>query len=178
MTWFFYEFTPLHPYISSAIKFLILGTLGEYIGSKIKRSDIPIFKIPAKLFIWALIGVLVKWAFSSFTLLVSTQATSGLLPSSFALRGSFLFALAVSIEINLFFTPVLFYFHSLLDNLFDKKWDFKGAKKALSSILWFWIPAHTITFMLSPNFQILFAGMLSIALGIILSASDSKKQKE
>ncbi len=33
----------------------------------------------------------------------------------------------------------------------------------------FWIPAHTLTFLLPPEYQVIAAAALSIALGIILS---------
>jgi hypothetical protein len=37
------------------------------------------------------------------------------------------------------------------------------------TIPFFWIPAHTITFLLPVEFQVLFAALLGIALGVILS---------
>ena len=178
MNWFFYEFTPSYPYISSAIKFLILGSLGEYIGAVIKTNwnlkPYTFLKFLPKLLIWAILGFLIKWIFASFTLLVVAQANAGLLPKLFAIKGSFLFALAVSIEMNLLFTPFLMFLHRLLDNIFDKKLNFKGLEKALLTIFWFWIPAHIITFTLPINFQIIFAGFLSIMLGIILAYSSKK----
>ena len=33
----------------------------------------------------------------------------------------------------------------------------------------FWYPAHTITFMLPGNYQVLFAAVLGVVLGLILS---------
>lgn len=175
MHWFFYDFTPSFPYLSSAIKFLILGTLGEFFGSKLRGNKFYLVKLPFKLLIWALLGIIIKWIFSSFTLLIISQAQNGLLPASFEIKGSLLFAIAVSCEMNIFFTPILFYFHRFLDNIIDKKWNFSGLEKALSTILWFWIPAHTVTFLLPNNFQILFAGILSIVLGVILGLSNTKK---
>jgi hypothetical protein len=35
----------------------------------------------------------------------------------------------------------------------------------------FWIPAHTVTFMLPPEYRVLMAAMLSICLGAILGIS-------
>lgn len=40
--------------------------------------------------------------------------------------------------------------------------------KALYSLLWFWIPAHTLTFMLAETFRIGLAALWSVVLGIIL----------
>jgi hypothetical protein len=47
----------------------------------------------------------------------------------------------------------------------------------LKTIPLFWIPAHTITFLLPENYRILSAGFLSIALGLILTLSKLKKNK-
>jgi hypothetical protein len=35
----------------------------------------------------------------------------------------------------------------------------------------FWVPAHTITFMLPPHFQMVFAALLGVVLGVILAAA-------
>jgi len=40
----------------------------------------------------------------------------------------------------------------------------------------FWIPAHTITFLLPEHFQVLFAALLGIALGLILSIASLKSK--
>jgi hypothetical protein len=39
------------------------------------------------------------------------------------------------------------------------------------TIPFFWIPAHTITFLLPPDVQVLFAALLGIALGTILAVA-------
>ncbi|HNW48075.1 MAG TPA: hypothetical protein PKK88_00005, partial [Bacteroidales bacterium] len=41
----------------------------------------------------------------------------------------------------------------------------------------FWIPAHTITFMLPDQYKVLFAASLSIVLGLILSYAKLSNQK-
>lgn len=41
----------------------------------------------------------------------------------------------------------------------------------------FWIPAHTITFMLPAHFQVLFAALLGVALGVILAFAGLRAQK-
>jgi hypothetical protein len=47
------------------------------------------------------------------------------------------------------------------------QWDFVFKK----TLPLFWIPAHTITFLLPAEFQVLFAASLSIVLGILLSVA-------
>jgi hypothetical protein len=39
----------------------------------------------------------------------------------------------------------------------------------LKTIPFFWVPAHTVTFLLPPEYRVLSAAMLSIALGAILA---------
>ena len=42
----------------------------------------------------------------------------------------------------------------------------------------FWIPMHTITFILPAAFQVLFAAMLGVALGVILAIAGKSKKPE
>ena len=45
------------------------------------------------------------------------------------------------------------------------------------TIPFFWIPAHTITFLLPGQYQVLFAALLGVALGIILSIAAVMSRK-
>lgn len=47
----------------------------------------------------------------------------------------------------------------------DMQWNFVIKK----TIPLFWFPAHTITFILPGQFQVLFAALLGVALGLILA---------
>jgi len=53
------------------------------------------------------------------------------------------------------------------------QWNFIFKK----TIPFFWIPAHTVTFLLPPDFQVLFAALLGIALGVILAIGVLKSEK-
>jgi hypothetical protein len=44
----------------------------------------------------------------------------------------------------------------------------------MKTIPLFWIPAHTITFLLHAGYRVLFAAYLSIALGVILTVAKTK----
>ncbi|MBK5251987.1 MAG: hypothetical protein JJE29_05070 [Peptostreptococcaceae bacterium] len=46
------------------------------------------------------------------------------------------------------------------------------------TIPFFWIPAHTLTFLLPGQYRVLAAAMLSIALGLILTLAKIKKTDE
>ena len=53
----------------------------------------------------------------------------------------------------------------------DVQWNFVFKK----TIPLFWFPAHTITFLLPSQFQVLFAALLGVALGVILAIANNKK---
>lgn len=53
----------------------------------------------------------------------------------------------------------------------DMMWNFLFKK----TIPLFWIPAHTITFMLAPEFRVLFAALLGVMLGLFMSLATKKK---
>lgn len=100
-------------------------------------------------------------------------------------------AFAVSVLMNSIFAPVMMTFHKCTDihitdnggtvrgllrpmkmrEIFahkvnwDMQWDFVIKK----TIPLFWFPAHTITFILPANLQVLFAALLGVALGLILA---------
>jgi hypothetical protein len=51
------------------------------------------------------------------------------------------------------------------------QWNFVLKK----TIPFFWIPAHTITFLMPADFRVLFAALLGIVLGVILAVANMKK---
>jgi hypothetical protein len=53
-------------------------------------------------------------------------------------------------------------------------WNIQWGFVFKKTIPFFWIPAHTITFILPGEFQVLFAALLGIALGLILSIAALK----
>ena len=44
------------------------------------------------------------------------------------------------------------------------------------TIPFFWIPAHTITFILPQDYRVLFAAVLGIALGVLLAIASLKSR--
>jgi hypothetical protein len=106
-------------------------------------------------------------------------------------------AFAVSVLMNSIFAPVMMTFHKctdihILDNggtvrgllrpmkmreIFAHKvnWDVQWNFVIKKTIPLFWFPAHTITFILPPTFQVLFAALLGVALGLILALAGGKK---
>ncbi|MBN2683281.1 MAG: hypothetical protein JXR58_12295 [Bacteroidales bacterium] len=105
-------------------------------------------------------------------------------------------AFSISILLNLIFAPVFMTLHKITDThiinnggtvsgflspikykeIFPAlnwkvQWNFVFKK----TIPFFWIPMHTITFLLPGEYRIVFAAVLGVALGIILAIANLKK---
>lgn len=107
-------------------------------------------------------------------------------------------AFAVSVLMNSIFAPVMMTFHKctdihILDNggtvrgllrpmkmreIMSQKinWEVQWNVVIKKTIPLFWFPAHTITFILPPTFQVLFAALLGVALGLILALAGGSKK--
>jgi len=156
------------PLLSAMIQFAILGTLGEIISKWVIRKS---FRYPFtfgltlwKMLVWALLGVAIKYAFQGFTGFVEHLEEHSYLPP----LNTFGRAFAISAFMNLQFGPFMVIVHRLLDNLGERKQNWKGIHKSMLALLWFWIPAHTVTFLQTPDLRIGLAALLSLALGLIL----------
>ncbi len=107
-------------------------------------------------------------------------------------------AFTVSTTMNLFFAPVFMTFHKITDmHILANKGTLGGFftpikfTKYFTELDWstqwnfvfkktipiFWIPAHTLSFMLPEEYRVLFAAVLSVVLGILLSVATLYKKK-
>jgi len=159
-----------HPLTSAAVQFAVLGTLGEIMSSslRMKRPALPCRwpQLAGKILAWALLGIIIKYGFAGMKGFTRALLDHGLLPG---FMGAGLgWALAVSVLTNLFFGPQMMFFHRLEDNLILWKWDMASLTTAWWTLLWFWIPAHTVTFSLPVEYQIGLASLWSVVLGLIL----------
>ncbi|MGA2533162.1 MAG: hypothetical protein ABSG19_09005 [Candidatus Aminicenantales bacterium] len=174
MNWYIAWVTS-HPLWSAAVQFALLGTLGEVLSLLVRRKPLAalggwwrgILKVAA----WGVLGVVIHYGFTGMKGFVDALISKGLLPQ--ASRGSVLWAFMVSAFLNLFFGPQMMFFHRLEDCLIAWKWDLAGLKKAWLTLLWFWIPAHTVTFSLPADYQIGLAALWSVALGLILGLTSA-----
>lgn len=107
-------------------------------------------------------------------------------------------AFSVSTSLNVFFAPVFMTFHRITDMHiaathgsmkdflgpipmaryfehidWDSMWNFVFKK----TIIFFWIPAQTLNFMLPEDYRILIAAIYSIILGVILSLASMMAKK-
>ena len=178
------------PILISFIKFAILATSGEMLVLRIKKGIFleRSFGLFPKMIIWGILGIFIYFAFGIFSTGVSSLFKSSGIPV--------LNAFLISFFMNITFAPIMMLTHHLTDmhinnesGLFkiktfsplyllknadwDKMWSFVFKK----TIPFFWIPAHTITFLLPSQFRTLFAALLSIALGLLLALSTNKKNE-
>lgn len=160
-----------YPLLSASLQFALLGTLGEIIAFSFqnKRFLLPcsLAQLSAKVLAWAILGIIIKYGFTgmkSFTLaLVDHKLVPAFLGSGVGQ------AFATSVFTNIFFGPQMMAFHRLEDNLILGRKGFAGLTQAWWTLLWFWIPAHTLTFSLPGAYQIGLAALWSLVLGIILA---------
>jgi hypothetical protein len=197
------QFNIEHGMIMSFFKFAILATLGEVIALRIKTGNYnePGFGILPRMIVWGFLGLAINIAFQIFsTGGPAFLAFLGLTDAPEAMKGNFsalklLDAFAISATMNLTFAPVMMTFHKITDTHIIKtggsvgglfspipfasifknmNWDVMWNFIFKKTIPFFWIPAHTITFLLPPEFRVLFAAILGIALGLILAIGGQK----
>jgi len=202
----FIAVTKAYPYGTSFLKFAVLATFGECIGLRIATGvyNRPGFGIVPKALVWGFLGMGIKMAFTLFTHgapSVLTELGLPLTPAVLKEGGFFQQALAAffsSVTINTIFAPVFMTLHKVTDlHIAEKGGTLRGffrpmpLGRLLQQINWdvmwnfvfkktlpfFWIPAHTITFMLPLYFQVVFAALLGIVLGTILAIAGLKKSE-
>lgn len=203
---FYVGYNKAHGMVTSFIKFAVLATLGEIIGLRLKSGVYyqKGFGILPRAIVWGFLGLSIKLAFVIFaTGTPIFLAYLGLDGATEIMKGAFstdklLVAFAISACMNLIYAPVMMTLHKITDthiidnggtlkgflkpiqfsNIFQKldwgvQWNFVFKK----TIPFFWIPAHTFTFLLPPDYQVLFAAVLGIVLGVLLAIASLKSAK-
>lgn len=162
------------------------------------------FGILPRALVWGFLGIFIYMAFIIFVngAPVFLEAL-GISNASGSLKGeniSFvmvLTAFTVSVTMNIFFAPVMMTIHKITDThientngsltgFFSKKirpdvvlsginWKMHWGFVLGKTIPFFWIPAHTVTFLLPSEFRVLFAALLGIVLGLFLAFAAQKK---
>jgi hypothetical protein len=190
-----------HVMLMSFIKFAFLATLGEVIGLRVRTGNYnqPGFGILPRAVVWGFLGLTIQLAFVIFaTGTPKFLQDLGLSIDNPAFLSRLLVSFAISVCINLIFAPVMMTLHKITDehiilnggklSCLLKPIHFGQIMAGLDwSVMWhfvfkktipfFWIPAHTVTFMLPPNYRILFAAALGIVLGVLLAIASLKSQR-
>jgi len=176
------------PILLSFIKFAILATFGEMLVLRIKQGVYWTrrFGLFPKMVVWGLLGIAIYWAFVIFSKGVPALMPSLGEPGSFGAR--LVQAAGISVFMNVVFAPPMMLTHHLTDRFIDAyngsfpimklrvlpllkgiDWDKMWSFVFVKTIPLFWIPAHTVTFMLPTAYRTLFAAVLSVLLGLILA---------
>ncbi len=195
-----------HPFVLGFLKFALLATMGESLGLRLREGvyNKPGFGLIPRAIVWGFLGLTIVAAFKIFAaggpVLLKTLGVAGAAES---LAGPMswlrlLTAFTISFTLNTIYAPVMMTLHKITDTHITKnggtvaglfkpmaigeimaglnwrvQWNFIFKK----TIPFFWIPAHTITFLLPVQFQVLFAALLGVALGVILAIGVLKSQK-
>jgi hypothetical protein len=197
------NFNSGHGFIMAFLKFAILASSGELLGLRIRTGNYFVkgFGIFPRIVVWGILGITIKAAFVIFLAGVppmleylGLQSPIEILAASFSFQ-KLLIAFSISLFLNLFFSPVLMTLHKISDThiqnckgravalitrpdigiiLKETDWKMHWGFVIKKTIPLFWIPAHTLTFLLPPEFQILFAALLGIVLGVILAFASVK----
>ena len=197
------QFNKEHGMVMSFFKFALLATLGEVIALRIRigKYSEPGFGLVPRMIVWGFLGLAINLAFQIFsTGAPSFLAYLGLIDAPEAMKGGFsslklLDAFTISTTMNLIFAPVMMTIHKITDthiiktggtlngffspipvvNIFkNMNWDVMWNFVFKKTIPFFWIPAHTFTFLLPAEFRVLFAALLGIALGLIMAIAKGK----
>lgn len=187
----FIEFTSKYSYLGGFIKFAILATMGDLLGARILKGDWVIPKgIFFRVIIWGIIGLMVTLVFTVFMGGAAAAQASGKLPFKGVQLAQAFFGSTI---MNLSFGPMMMAFHKFTDLFIDVKYEKKGAKVTMTELVdrldwhsliqfsWiktcplFWIPAHTIVFLLPEQYRVITSAFLSIALGLLMAISKKAK---
>lgn len=162
------ELVKQYPIYSAMVQFAVLGTLGDIFSKWMQKGMVfmpyKVVILVLKMLEWAFLAVCIKYAFVGFQGFVDSLISHQLLPD----LGVFGRAFLVSVTMNLQFGLLLVILHRFLDNVIVKQNNWENIDKGMWSLIWFWIPAHTITFMLDKPYQIGLAAVWSVVLGLIL----------
>lgn len=185
----FINLSTKHPYIMGFIKFALLATVGEILAllAGSKQWQVPKGWL-AKMIVWGFLGIIITLAFQIFSNGVAGAISKGYLPGK---NSVFMQAFLTSLLMNGMFAPMFMPLHRITDTMINAAADGKriGFLKAVEVVDWkgfvsfvlfrtlpiFWVPAHTISFLLPPEFRVIFAAALSMVLGVILVFASKKK---
>jgi hypothetical protein len=187
----FMSVTDAHPYIMGFIKFAILATMGDLLGIRVLKGE---WVIPKGLYyraaVWGIIGLMVTLVFTVFMGGTATAQAAGRLPFKGSALATAFFGSTI---MNVTFGPMMMAFHRFTDMYIDSMYEKNSSKITISELVdrnewhslvefswlkacpYFWIPAHTIVFLLPGQYRVLVSAFLSIALGLLLAISKKGK---
>ena len=198
------SFNAEHGMVMSFLKFAILSTMGEVLGLRISTGAYyrKGFGIWPRAVVWGIFGMGINLAMIIFSNgvpvaleYVGLQGATTLMAGPLT-PAKVLVAFFISVGMNGIFAPVFMTFHKITDTHilacggslralatpipmthimthlnWSAQWNFVFKK----TIPFFWVPAHTITFLLPSEARVLFAALLGVALGVLLAVAARMK---
>ena len=197
-------FNAEHGMVMSFLKFGILATMGELLGLRISKGVYYFegFGVLPRAIVWGILGMGINMAFIVFSTGVPAfMGYMGMNNLTEVMAGALtpekvLLAFSISVVMNSIFAPVFMTLHKITDmhimnnggtlrGLFtpikmgdimqNLNWKVQWGFVFKKTIPLFWFPAHTITFLLPGEMRVLFAALLGVLLGVILSVAARKK---
>ena len=178
------------PFLLAFVNFSILASIGELIGLRISVNfwHIPSFFL-ARFVVWGLLGIMIMFIFNIFYGGIIASQQNGILPFPDSQIAT---AFLTSAFMNTSFGPVLFAFRKVFETFLRLKSEKKGKismEEIANEVNWnrlftffwlkccflFYIPVHTVVFMLPYNLRIIISAFMSIVLGLIVAFFSRKK---
>ena len=186
----FKALTRAYPFTMGFFKIAVLGTMGEMLGGRIVtgRWRLAGIRLPQRTLVWGFLGVVFTAIFPLFSFGVDGLLEAGLVPGAGTVLAA---ALWKSFFLNLIFGFPMMVFHRVTDTLIGRDelfgiWslaevtagiDWRNMYRIVgAACLWFWVPAHTITFLLPPEFRVVSAALLAVVLGAVLGIAKKLAQ--
>lgn len=198
----FEGFNRNHGFAAGFLKFAVLATFGECLALRIREGvyNKTGFGVLPKAVVWGFLGMGIYGAFVIFSagtpkLVEYAFEIPRPIPGTSFSSAALCHAVGISICMNLVFAPVMMTLHRMTDMHISSgsgrlsilatpmnsaellaaiDWKVMWGFVFKKSIPLFWIPAHTITFLLPQEYRILFAALLGVALGLILALAAQK----
>lgn len=179
-----FQLTPLgitlntqSPFMMGFFKFALIAIQGDFLAQRFKEGHWRVHGMVLKMVVWGLIGLSLVAVFPFFE-----QGTRGVFIRFDWPISTWVIALLTSVAMNLWFAPMMMAVHRLSDAWIDGL--VLGPRKSIKSLIesfdwpmflqftlgktipFFWIPAHTITFLLPTHWRVVYAALLGVSLGL------------
>lgn len=177
----FIAMTKAHGPLMAYAKFFFLGTLGTTLAVGLIKKDWTVAHGIEQAIVWGFFGIWIGMAF-----IYAAGGVGALIAKHWWFSGPKLWvAFSTSLWINVLggYAYTMMVSHKWTDHLIMNRWrglfgltDFADSvdPRVVVAFLWktiwfFWLWAHTITFLLPEEWRVIFGAVLSVALGLLLA---------
>ena len=203
---FYRTFNAEHPYITAFVKFFVLAPFGEMLGLRIRKGFYyeKGFGLLPRAIVWGFLGISLKMAFDIFShgapamlINMGVNLPEDIMTQPFSPL-KLLVTFSIGATLNVLYAPILMVTHKVTDahireaggklrnflspidfarHLQQLDWSVQWHFVFKKTIVFFWIPAQTINFLLPDEVRILVAALLSIVLGVLMAVAAMKNEK-